>query len=143
MARPNSIADVTDRTNLVATFHTEFINTSPIMLKHYAAFIETAQKFNGQVKPNKWNKAQIEVFLPKSKEELEMQLIADQNSWDYRKEEYDKAVNRDSVSDEFDEYKQNRIKEFAKQNGFPNPFDVFSANDSDLDEIRRELELQD
>lgn len=39
MARPNSIADVTDRTNLVATFHTEFINTSPIMLKHYAAFI--------------------------------------------------------------------------------------------------------
>lgn len=142
MARPNSIADVTDRTNLVATFHTEFITTRLIYFA-YAAFIETAQKFNGQVKPNKWNKAQIEVFLPKSKEELEMQLIADQNSWDYRKEEYDKAVNRDPVSDEFDEYKQNRIKEFAKQNGFPNPFDVFSANDSDLDEIRRELEMQD
>ena len=29
---------------------------------------------------------------------------------DYRKEEYDKAVNRDPVSDEFDEYKQNLIK---------------------------------
>ena len=78
MARPNSIADVTDRTNLVATFHTEFINTSPIMLKHYAAFIETAQKFNGQVKPNKWNKAQIEVFL------LSLKRNWNSNCWQIR-----------------------------------------------------------
>ena len=118
MARPNSIADVKARYNDIATFNLSEINTSPLLLKAYISFIETAQKQNGVAKRNKWNAAQIEVSMPKDKEQLETQLRYDQDSWDSQKGYYDMAI----AGEELKDYQFNSAKAFAEKEGLE--FDV-------------------
>lgn len=118
MARPNSIADVTDRYNEVATFDLTSINTSPILLKAYIAFVESAQRQNGIAKRSKYNAASISVAMPKDKEELAAQLEYDQQRWDNRKSYYDKAI----AGEEMHGYQFDIAKEFAMNEGLE--FDV-------------------
>ena len=113
MSRPESIADVTDRYNEVATFDLTSINTSPILLKAYIAFVESAQKQNGVAKRSKYNSAQISVCMPKDKEELATQLEYDQQRWDNRKAYYDMAI----AGQEMRSYQFDIAKEFAENEG--------------------------
>lgn len=122
MARPNSIADVNDRFNQIATFNLSDINTSPLLLKAYIAFIETAQKQHGIAKRNKWNSAQIEVSMPKDKDELEYQLQIEQANWDSNKRYYDKAIN----GDELEDYQFNAARSFAEKE-FPEQKEFFDT----------------
>lgn len=139
MSRPENLADIKhdDRFVRVASFEVDHIITSPVLLKHYNAMLETVQKFGGFV--NK-SYSSVELSIPKSKELLEAQLRSDQYRWDEMQKFYNLAVVRGPGDTDVPEWRHNGIKEWAKDEGLPNPFDVFAANDDELDRIREELE---
>ena len=87
-------------------------------MKAYISFIETAQKQNGVAKRNKWNAAQIEVSMPKDKEQLETQLRYDQDSWDSQKGYYDMVI----AGEELNDYQVKAANAFAEKEGLE--FDV-------------------
>lgn len=137
MSRPKTIKDVKDRKEEIAVIYVDKLSTSPMLLKHYAALLETVQKFNGVAEVN-YNS--VKLFIPKDTNQLETQLRYEQSNWDNERALYDRALNRETVEDKpLREWEKDTVKRFAEQEHLPNPFDVFAANDPELDKMRQEL----
>ena len=140
MARPESIKDIKqdNRFVRVALFESDKIIANPLLLKHYTALLEAAQKLGGHA--DKSSYGTVEIYIRKNNRELEEQLKSDQYYWDENQKFYNLAVLRGENSDDVPEWRRSGIIAWAKENDLPNPFDVFAANDDELDAIRQELE---
>jgi hypothetical protein len=140
MARPESIKDIKhdDRFVRIAMFEIEKFIGNPALLKHYTAILETAQKLGGRAEKSY---STVDVSIPKDDKQLADQLQSDQYYWDDKQKYYNLALNRGANSDEIPEWRHSGIKEWAKQEGLPDPFDVFAANDPELQRLRDELGL--
>jgi len=140
MSRPESLADIKhdDRFIRVASFEVDRVITSPMLLKHYNALLEQVQKLGGFASKSY---ASVELNIPKDKELLEQQLRNDQYRWDELQKYYNLAVVRGPGDTEVPEWRHNSIKEWAKEEGLPDPFDVFAANDPELAQICADLEV--
>lgn len=140
MARPETVEDVTTRQEQFATFQTDKISTMPALLKHYVALLEANEKLGGTTETG-YNT--VTLYRPKTKSELESQLRMDQNAWDSYQKLYFRAVKADAEDEPLREYEKDRVKEWAKAEGKPDPFDVFAANDPELAEIRKSLGMNE
>lgn len=140
MARPESIKDVQDRFVRVAMFEVDKIIANPTLLKHYTAMLEAAQKLGGYAEKAY---STVDVNIPKDQKQLEDQLRSDQYQWDDMKKFYNLALNRGVNSDDIPEWRQSSIKRWAQEEGLPDPFDVFAANDPELAALRAELGMED
>lgn len=142
MARPESIKDIKDEDLYVriAMFEVDKIISSAPLLKHYTALLEAVQKMGGLAEKAY---STVDVKIPKDKAQLEDQLRHDQYVWDDNQKYYNLALNRGSNSDDIPEWRHNSIKQWAKDNDLPDPFDVFAANDPELAELREELGFDD
>ena len=140
MSRPENLADIKhdDRFIRVASFEVDRVITSPMLLKHYNALLEQVQKLGGFASKSY---ASVELSIPKDKELLEQQLRNDQYCWDELQKYYNLAVVRGPGDTEIPEWRHNSIKEWAKEEGLPDPFDVFAANDPELAQICADLEV--
>lgn len=142
MSRPESIKDVQhdDRFVRIAMFEVDKIISNALLLKHYTALLEAAQKAGGFA-----DKAYstVDVKIPKNDKELEDQLRHDQYVWDDMQKMYNLAVNRGANTDDIPEWRRSSIKTWAKEEGLPDPFDVFAANDPELNALREELGMDD
>ena len=140
MSRPESVKDVKDRMVQIGTMDLERIVTIPALLKHYTAFIEQLQKMYGEVEPSYG--MNVKFSMVRDQKQLESQLASEQYMWDENKKDYEKALRADP-SDPVKEYAKDRIKEWAKEEGLPDPFDCFAANDPELRRIREELGMNE
>lgn len=141
MARPDSISDIKheDRFVRVATFEIDKIVANAALLKHYTSLLEAIQKAGGNASKSY---STVELTVPKDKQELEQQLASDQYSWDDSNKFYNLALNRGENSDEIPEWRRSSIKRWAKEQELPDPFDVFAANDPELQQMRMELGME-
>lgn len=141
MARPETFNDIPldERNEQIGSFSVGKLSTAPTLLKHYATFIEAVEKAGGHVVPNKWNNSDVDIFIPKSHKLLEYRLMDLQDTWDRHKKLYERAAVRDETGDELKEWERENVVKFAEKEGLPNPYDVFAANDDELDQIRKEL----
>lgn len=141
MARPENIKDIAeqDRFVRIATFEIDKVIGNAKFLKHYTALLEVVQNFGGHA-----DKAYstMDLYIPKNDKELADQLRSDQYQWDDAKKYYNLAVNRGPDSDEIPEWRRSTIVRWAKENDLPDPFDVFAANDPELQELRAELGME-
>lgn len=142
MARPESIKDLqeSDRFVRIALFEVDKIMTNATLLKHYTALLEAAQKMGGRAEKSY---STIDLNIPKNEKELKTQLEYDQRNWDDREKEYQLALNRGPSDSDFPEWKVSSVKRWAKDEGLPDPFDVFAANDPELSALRAELGMSD
>lgn len=142
MARPESIREIaeSDRFVEIGGFETQHFIAIPTLLKQYTAFIEAVLKQGGRV--IKSYGSHINVFIPKTREQLEEQLRSDQQSWDEHQRLYNKALAADE-GDPVPEWRRKGVEKWAEKEGLPNPFDVFAANDPELAAIRADLGLND
>lgn len=138
MSRPETTNDVTDRFVRVAMFETEQIMTNAILLKHYTALLDAITKMGGHADKSY---SSIDLNIPKDEKQLEAQLRNDQYRWDDMQKLYNVALKGDTVTDPVPEWRRNGIKEWAKEEGLPDPFDVFAANNEDIQKLRDELGL--
>ena len=138
MSRPETTNDVTDRFVRVAMFETEQIMTNAILLKHYTALLDAITKMGGHADKSY---SSIDLNIPKDEKQLEAQLRNDQYRWDEMQKLYNVALKGDTVTDPVPEWRRNGIKEWAKEEGLPDPFDVFAANNEDIQKLRDELGL--
>lgn len=138
MSRPETTNDVTDRFVRIASFETDKIIAHPTLLKHYTALLEAMQKIGGKVERS-YNA--VEMQIPKDEQQLNEQLRGDQYRWDEMQKLYNVALKGDTVTDPVPEWRRNGIKEWAKEEGLPDPFDVFAANNEDIQKLRDELGL--
>lgn len=138
MARPENIKDIKhdDRFVRIAMFEVDKIISNAPLLKHYTALLEAVQKIGGFA-----DKAYstVDVKVPKNEKELEAQLKSDQYQWDEMHRFYNLALNRGVNSDDIPEWRHSSIKTWAKEEGLPDPFDVFAANDPELASLRADL----
>lgn len=141
MARPESIKDIKhdDRFVRIAMFEVDKIINNAALLKHYTALLEAAQKLGGFADKSY---SCVDVKIPKDDAQLTDQLRHDQYIWDDNQKMYNVAVNRGADSDEVPEWRRNSIIQWAKDNDLPNPFDVFAANDPELQKLREELGME-
>ena len=138
MSRPETTNDVTDRFVRVAMFETEQIMTNAILLKHYTALLDAITKMGGHADKSY---SSIDLNIPKDEKQLEAQLRNDQYRWDDMQKLYNVALKGDTVTDPVPEWRRNGIKDWAKEEGLPDPFDVFAANNEDIQKLRDELGL--
>lgn len=90
MARPESIGDVADRTEVVAIFNPKRFDATPALLHPYAKFVEAAvERFGGTVTKD-YNG--VTVTRQRTDDELVEQLRRDQSDWDARKRWYDQLA---------------------------------------------------
>lgn len=140
MARPESINEIEEENRFVrlAMFELDRIMTDAALLKHYTALLEVVTKMGGRA-----DKAYstIDLDIPKNKKQLEDQLRSDQYNWDETQKLYRIALKGDSSDEPIREYQKTTIKEWAKREGLPDPFDVFAANDEDIQKLRKEMGL--
>lgn len=139
MARPESHKDISDenRFTRVAMFEIDKIVTNANLLKHYTALLEAIHKMGGRSEKG-YNS--IDLDIPKNSKQLDEQLKSDQYHWDDYEKLYRKALAGDSV-DPIPEWRRSTLKEWAEKEGLPDPFDVFAANNEDIQELRREMGL--
>lgn len=142
MARPESIKDIKqdDKFVRIAMFEVDKIIGSAPLLKHYTALLEAAQKMGGFAEKSY---STVDVKIPKDDTQLTDQLRHDQYVWDDMQKLYNLAVNRGTNTDDIPEWRRSGIKVWAKEEGLPNPFDVFAANDPELSALRAELGMSD
>jgi hypothetical protein len=140
MSRPKHITDIDPKNRFVRIAMVEFTNiaASPALLKAYAALLDAAEKAGGHGDA-KYNN--VDINIPKTKDQLENQLAEDQRVWDSRQRSYNLAVLDKEGVEPLKEWEKDYIKEWAEKEGLPNPFDVFAANNEELQKIRAELEL--
>jgi len=117
MSRPATIADVTDRFIRFADFEVDKIVDNPKLLKAYTAMIEAVTFQGGEVSTSYGSR--IEMTLPRNKKQLEEQLRSDQYSWDDKRKGYLAWIDGEEVAS----YRQSGIKEWAKDEGLPDPSD--------------------
>jgi hypothetical protein len=123
MSRPETLDDVEDRTEQVANFSCDKFLDAPLLLKHYMAFIEAVQKHGGTVETA--YSSTVNVFIPKTKKQLQERLQSDQASWDHNHDLYQKVM-RGEVIKSYQEYS---VKAWAEREGHPEP--VFVKEDDD------------
>ena len=140
MSRPETIKDVKERMIDIGSLDLERIIVEPKLLKHYTAFIEELQKMGGEIEPRYGTTVQFR--LVRNQKQKESQLSTEQYTWDDTQKEYRKAVKADP-GDPVQEYKKDRVKEWARAEGLPDPFDVFAANDEELQRIREDFGFDD
>ena len=142
MARPESIKDIKDEDLYVriAMFEVDKIISSAPLLKHYTALLEAVQKMGGLAEKSY---STVDVKIPKDRPQLEDQLRHSQHVLDDNQKYYNLAFNRGAYSDDIPEWRHNSIRQWAKDNDLPDPFDVFAANDPELAELREELGFDD
>lgn len=141
MSRPESIKNIKedDRFVRIAMFEIDKIVASAPLLKHYTALLEAVQKVGGRADKS-YNTVNIEI--PKTPKELEYQLDLDQRSWDELQKFYNLALNRGPTDTDIPEWRRSSIKSWAKEEGLPDPFDVFAANNQDIQQIREDMGLE-
>jgi hypothetical protein len=115
MARPNNIAQVTERYISIATVELDELATKPALMKAYVALVEAAEKAGGMA-TKRWGTS-VEVKIAKSIEQIKDQLDSDQRSWDSKMESYKKAARGEFV----ERYMRSTVKEFAEAEGLPEP----------------------
>lgn len=142
MSRPESIKDIDpqDRLVRIAAFEIDKIVDNAALLKHYTGLLEVVQKLGGKAEKLYSN---VDISIPKNKDQLEQQLRMDQHQWDEMQKYYNLALNRGVNSDEIPEWRHEGIKRWAKKEGLPDPFDVFAANDPELAALRADLGMED
>lgn len=140
MARPESIKDVkeSDRFVRIAMFEIDKIVTNSVLLKHYTALIQAVEHRGGKIEKNY---STVDVSIPKSNQELDYQLECDQRNWDEMQRLYNLALNRGPTDTDIPEWRRDSIKRWATDEGLPDPFDVFAANNEDIQAIRDEMGL--
>jgi hypothetical protein len=140
MARPESHKDISDenRFTRVAMFEIDKIISNANLLKHYTGILEAVHKMGGKSEKS-YNS--IDLDIPKNSKQLDEQLKTDQYHWDDLEKLYRKALAGDSV-DPIPEWRRSTLKEWAQNEGLPDPFDVFAANNEDIQELRREMGLE-
>jgi hypothetical protein len=141
MSRPESIKDIKtqDRLVRIAMFEIDKIISNAALLKHYTALLEAAQKIGGNAEKSY---SSVDISIPKDQKQLEEQLKNDQYHWDDKQKLYNRAL-RGSTTDPIPEWQRSGLKEWAREEGLPNPFDVFAANDPELAALRAELGMED
>lgn len=142
MARPESIKDIAeeDRFVRIASFETDKIIGNAKFLKHYTAFLEVVQNFHGYAQKSYAN---VDLYIPKDDAQLADQLRHDQYRWDDNQKIYNLAINRGPDTEDVPEWRRNSLIQWAKDNDLPDPFDVFAANDPELQKIREEMGMED
>ena len=142
MARPENIKDIKhkDRFVRIAMFELDKMITSAVLLKHYTALIEAVEKHGGSIEKN-YNT--VDINIPKTTSELEYQLENDQRNWDEMQRLYNLALNRGPSDTDIPEWRRDSIKRWAKEEDLPDPFDVFAANNMDIQRLREEMGLDD
>lgn len=123
MSRPETTADVEDRSETVATFDVSKFLNAPALLKTYTAFIEAVEKVGGTVETK--YASNVEASIPKTKAQLEERLKSDQYTWDSNQASYEKVL-RGEVIKSYQEYS---VKAHAEREGLPAP--VFVKEDED------------
>ena len=141
MARPETLKDIKqdDKFVRIAMFEVDKIISNAPLLKHYTALLEAVQKVGGFAEKSY---ATVDVKIPKDDSQLADQLRHDQYVWDDMQKIYNLAVNRGANSDDIPEWRRSSIKTWAKEEGLPDPFDVFAANDPELNALREELGME-
>jgi hypothetical protein len=137
MSRPTKLLEVKDRWNLLAEFHLDQALTNPAIMKHYAALIDAVKKEGGRVVKRYGTEMRVEVL--KSAEEMREQLERDQHRWDEMDQLYRQALDREPGSTDLRESQREALIQWAEREERPNPFDVFAANDPELEAIRKQL----
>ena len=139
MARPESHKDISEDNKFcqIARFEIDKIISNANLLKHYTALLEAVHKMGGK-SDHSYNS--VDLDIPKNTKQLDEQLKSDQYHWDDLDKLYRKALAGDSV-DPIPEYRRSILTEWAEKEGLPNPFDVFAANNEDIQKIRREMGL--
>jgi hypothetical protein len=139
MARPESHKNIDegDKFTRVAMFEIDKIITNANLLKHYTAILEAVTKMGG-ISVKSYNS--VDLDIPKNSQQLDEQLKSDQYRWDEMRNLYRTALNRDNV-DPIPEWRRDAIKDWANKEGLPDPFDVFATNNEDIQEIRKEMGL--
>lgn len=142
MARPENHKDIkeSDRFVRIAMFEVDKIISNALLLKHYTALLEAAQKMGGHADKSY---STVDVNIPKDQAQLDYQLQCDQSVWDEMQKYYNLAVNRGPTCTDIPEWRRSGIQRWAKEEGLPDPFDVFAANDPELQQIREDLGLED
>lgn len=138
MSRPETTNDVTDRFVRVAMFETEQIMTNAILLKHYTALLDAITKMGGHADKSY---SSIDLNIPKDEKQLEAQLRNDQYRWDDMQQSYNKVLAGADPTEPVPDWKRKSIQNWAKENDLPDPFDVFVANNEDIQKLRDELGL--
>jgi hypothetical protein len=137
MPRPVSTEEITERSRSIGRIEVERLGTHPSLLKAYAALLDAVTKMGGHAEQRYSN---VELFIPKTAQELADQLESDQRRWDSTEALWLRAVRADE-GDELREYERETVVAWCEAEGKPNPFDPFAARDEDLAAIRRELGL--
>jgi hypothetical protein len=139
MARPESIKNIKtqDRFVRIAMFEIDKIISNSALLKHYTALLEAAQKIGGNAEKSY---STVDISIPKDQKQLEEQLKTDQYYWDDKQKLYNRAL-RANPTDPIPEWQRSGLQAWAKDEGLPDPFDVFAANDPDIAAIRAEMGL--
>jgi hypothetical protein len=143
MARPETIKDVKERTISVGRIEVNKFLTNPSLLKAYIAFGEAVEKNHGELVDSGYNG--VEFKLLRTEEQLHDQLRSEQYQWDDSHKLYNRAVMRYHEDVEAPkDYQQDRIKEWAEQEGLPDPYAMLSDDfdDETLDRIRQEMGLE-
>jgi hypothetical protein len=91
-------------------------------------------------KPSVKNYNSVDLDIPKTSQQLDEQLKSDQYRWDEMEKLYRQALAGDNV-DPIPEWRRDTLKDWAKKEGLPDPFDPFVANNEDIKKIRREMGL--
>jgi len=115
MSRPETISEVSDRYINFASFDLNLILGNPKLLKAYTALIEQVQAAHGKVAETYGS--HVEVRLLRTEKQLQDQLRTDQYTWDDKQKAYAKMLAGEDVPD----YRHNSIREWAKENGLPDP----------------------
>ena len=118
-------------------FEIDKIITHPALLKHYTVLLEAVHKMGGTSDKN-YNS--VDLDIPKNDKQLDEQLKSDQYYWDDYEKLYRTALAGDSV-DPIPEYRRSSLREWAEKEGLPDPFDPFVANNEDIQQMRREMGL--
>jgi hypothetical protein len=139
MARPESHKDISEdnRFTRIAMFEIDKMITHPLLLKHYTALLEAVHKMGGTSEKS-YNS--VDLDIPKNSKQLDEQLKTDQYHWDDLEKLYRKALAGDNV-DPIPEWRRSTLSEWAANEGLPNPFDPFVANNEDIQAIRKEMGL--
>jgi hypothetical protein len=146
MARPVSINEISDEDRYIeiAQIDAKLFLKHTALLKAYTAMVEAVEKNGGIVEDPSYGGVRFK--MPKTKEELENQLRADQSNWDHNRRRYDQAVLRDDPDvKQLNEWEKDYVIQFAEREGLKNPYDPFVSDtfsDRELADIRATLGLE-
>lgn len=108
MSRPDVISQVADRTVLIAEFHVQEFGAMPLVLRAFAEF-QTCAKGLTTVK----SYSTFQVYRDKTDDELAETLQREQDSWDRRRDEWNRAMS----GEHFESWRLDGINEWARANG--------------------------